>query len=359
MAWKRSHIVGQSHLIMEGLALQFKEPYRIEVRQEPISLPGRDHVLVQTILSAISPGTELLIYRGQWPDDLPVDATIPALAGKFSYPLKYGYAAVGRVIEIGADVDSTWLERRVFAFSPHQAYFLTTPDELTPLPASVPSEEAGFLPSMETAVSFVMDGKPLIGEIVGVFGQGVIGLLTTALLARIPLSHLVTLDKYSLRREKSLEFGANACLDPSDPDIPARLRDLLNVGDSDSGLDLAYELSGNPEALDKAIAVTGFSGRVVIGSWYGTKKASVDLGGRFHRGRIQILSSQVSRLAPELTARWTKSRRLRLALRMLSQIRPSRLITHRFHISRAPEAYALLHEHPGDSLQVIFTYEDL
>jgi 2-desacetyl-2-hydroxyethyl bacteriochlorophyllide A dehydrogenase len=351
--------VGLSDLIMEGPALQFKEPYRIEVRQEPISLPGRNQVLVKTILSAISPGTELLVYRGQWPDDLPVDATIPALAGKFSYPLKYGYAVVGRVVEIGTDVDSTWLERRVFAFTPHQAYFLTTPDQLLPLPASIPSEEAGFLPSMETAVSFVMDGKPVIGELVGVFGQGVIGLLTTALLARIPLSHLVTLDKYSLRREKSLEFGANESLDPSDPDTPTRLRDVLNVGDSDDGLDLAYELSGNPEALDTAIAATGFSGRVVIGSWYGTKKATVDLGGRFHRGRIQILSSQVSRLAPEFTGRWTKPRRLQLALRMLSEIRPSSLITHRFHISRAPEAYALLHEHPGDALQVIFTYEDL
>jgi 2-desacetyl-2-hydroxyethyl bacteriochlorophyllide A dehydrogenase len=351
--------VGLSDLIMEGPTLQFQGPYRIEVRQEPTAPPGRNQVLVETILSAISPGTELLVYRGQWPDDLPVDATIPALAGKFSYPLKYGYAVVGRVVEIGTDVDSTWLERRVFAFTPHQAYFLTTPDQLLPLPASIPSEEAGFLPSMETAVSFVMDGKPVIGELVGVFGQGVIGLLTTALLARIPLSHLVTLDKYSLRREKSLEFGANESLDPSDPDTPTRLRDVLNVGDSDDGLDLAYELSGNPEALDTAIAATGFSGRVVIGSWYGTKKATVDLGGRFHRGRIQILSSQVSRLAPEFTGRWTKPRRLQLALRMLSQIRPSSLITHRFHISRAPEAYALLHEHPGDALQVIFTYEDL
>ncbi len=344
---------------MEGPALQFKEPYRVEVRQEPISLPGRKQVLVETILSAISPGTELLVYRGQWPNDLPVDATIPALAGKFSYPLKYGYAAVGRVIEIGTDVDSTWLERRVFAFSPHQAYFLSSPDELLPLPASIPPEEACFLPSMETAVSFVMDGKPLIGELVGVFGQGVIGLLTTALLARIPLSRLVTLDKYKLRRDKSLEFRATECLDPGDPDILARLRDILDVGDSDRGLDLAYELSGNPDALDMAIAVTGFSGRVVIGSWYGTKKAAVDLGGRFHRGRIQILSSQVSRLAPELTARWTKRRRLQLALRMLSEIRPASLITHRFDISRAPEAYALLHEHPGEALQVIFTYEDL
>ena len=185
---------------MKGPALQFKEPYRIEspARTDKPAGPqpgvGRNHPFGD------QSRTELLVYRGQWPDDLPVDATIPALAGKFSYPLKYGYAAVGRVIEIGTDVDSTWLERRVFAFSPHQAYFLSTPDELLPLPASIPPEEAGFLPSMETAVSFVMDGKPVIGELVGVFGQGVIGLLTTALLSEDPLVRIVTLDKYSLRR---------------------------------------------------------------------------------------------------------------------------------------------------------------
>jgi 2-desacetyl-2-hydroxyethyl bacteriochlorophyllide A dehydrogenase len=351
--------MGQSHLIMEGPALQFKEPYRVEVKREPIQLPGPHQVLIKTILSAISPGTELLVYRGQWPDDLPIDATIPALAGKFHYPLKYGYSTVGRVIEIGADVDSTWLQKRVFAFNPHQAYFVSTPDELVPLPAAMSPEDAGFLPSMETAVSFIMDGRPIIGEFVGVFGQGVIGLLTTALLARIPLSALITLDKYLLRREKSLELGASACLDPGDPDALARLRDSLGMANSENGLDLGYELSGNPEALDLAISATGFSGRIVIGSWYGAKKAAVDLGGRFHRGRIKIISSQVSKLAPELTGRWTKSRRLQLALKMLSEIRPANLITHRFDISSAAEAYALLHEYPGQALQVIFTYEDV
>jgi 2-desacetyl-2-hydroxyethyl bacteriochlorophyllide A dehydrogenase len=351
--------MGQSDLIMKGPALHFKEPYRVEIQQEPIQLPGPQQVLIKTILSAISPGTELLVYRGQWPDDIPIDATIPALAGKFRYPLKYGYSTVGRVIEIGADVDSAWLQKRVFAFNPHQAYFVSTPDELLPLPAAMLPEDAGFLPSMETAVSFIMDGRPIIGEFIGVFGQGVIGLLTTALLARIPLSAIIALDKYTLRREKSLESGAGVCLDPSEPDVLARLRDYLGMTDSDEGLDLGYELSGNPEALDLAIRAAGFSGRVVIGSWYGAKKAAVDLGGRFHRGRIKIISSQVSKLAPEFTGRWTKSRRLKLALKMLSEIRPSSLITHRFDISSAAKAYALLDEHPGQALQVIFTYEDV
>jgi threonine dehydrogenase-like Zn-dependent dehydrogenase len=107
-----------------------------------------------------------------------------------------------------------------------------------------------------------------------------------------------------------------------------------------------------------AIGVTGFDGRVVIGSWYGQKRAELNLGGRFHRSRIQLSSSQVSRLAPELTGRWTKARRLQTAFEMLKQLKPSRLITHRFPISRAAEAYKMIDRQPEHCIQAILTYEE-
>ena len=125
-----------------------------------------------------------------------------------------------------------------------------------------------------------------------------------------------------------------------------------------TGADLTYELSGNPAALDKAIAVTGFNGRVVIGSWYGQKQSCLDLGGRFHRSRIRLISSQVSTIAPEWTGRWTKHRRLQTAWQMLRQLKLSPLITHRFPFLRASEAYALLDKHPEESVQIILTYEN-
>jgi threonine dehydrogenase-like Zn-dependent dehydrogenase len=211
---------------------------------------------------------------------------------------------------------------------------------------------------METAVSFVMDGRPLIGERVAVFGQGIVGLLTTALLARMPLSKLVTIDKYALRREASLALGAHMSLDPEARETIDEMTPLPDEEHSGGGIDLTYELSGNPSALDQAIAVTGFDGRVIIGSWYGRKRADLNLGGCFHRSRIRLLSSQVSNVAPALTGRWSKARRLQVALEMLRDLKPSRLITHRFHISRAPEAYALIDRHPEDVIQVIFTYDD-
>lgn len=347
--------MGRPDLAMSKLSLQFTEPFKVAVLEENVPRPSANEVLVRTVCSAISPGTEMLVYRGQWPENVPVDDTIAALSGKFHYPLKYGYSAVGRVEAVGSDVPRDWLDHHVFAFNPHESHFLAVPDQLIPVTASISPEEAAFLPNMETAVSFVMDGRPVIGEQVAVFGQGVVGLLTTALLAQFPLKHLTTLDVHSLRRDKSLELGAHAVLDPSAADAVTRLLEGLREKEH-SGVDLAYEVSGNPAALEQAIHVTGFSGRIVVGSWYGGKRANLDLGGHFHRGRMQIISSQVSRLSPGLSGLWTKGRRLRLAMTMLEQVRPAGLITHRFHISRAADAYALLDEHPEQAIQIIFHY---
>ncbi|MBI5571413.1 MAG: zinc-binding alcohol dehydrogenase [Desulfomonile tiedjei] len=343
---------------MKVLALQFDAPHRVSIQEETLRLPDTGQVMVRVLVSAISPGTELLVYRGEWPQGLPVDETIPGLAREFQYPVRYGYSTVGVVEAIGRDVPGEWLSRLVFAFHAHQSRFLASPEHLIPLPASMSPEVGALLPNMETAISFLMDGRPVIGEQVAVFGQGIVGLLTTALLARMPLGNLVTLDRYPLRRDAALKLGAAASLDPAEPTVVEEVRRLVDASQFTEGTDLTYELSGSPAALDQAIAVTGFSGRVVIGSWYGAKRANIDLGGRFHRSRIQLLSSQVSRIAPGFTGLWTKIRRLQIALRMLRTINPQALITHRFPVSRAPEAYRLLHEHPDKAIQVVLTYED-
>ncbi len=120
-----------------------------------------------------------------------------------------------------------------------------------------------------------------------------------------------------------------------------------------AGADLAFELSGTPSALDMALAVTGFDGRIVVGSWYGTKRADLDLGGGFHRSRIRFIGSQVSTIAPELAGRWTKVRRFGLAWEMIRRINPSRFITHSFPLEKAADAYRLLDERPGETIQVV------
>ncbi len=341
---------------MTRQSLWFEAPGRVTIRDEamPPIRPGEARVRVRA--SAISPGTEMLIYRGQFPAGLAVDDSIAALGGRLGYPLKYGYSTVGQVEALGDGVDPAWLGRWVFAFQPHESHFSAAVDSLLPIPDGIPPEDALFLPNMETAVNFLLDGAPLIGEQVAVFGQGVVGLLTTALLARLPLGGLVTLDRYANRRTASLALGARASLDPGEPETAARLRAMLDAGGGYSGADLVYELTGAPATLDDAIGAAGFSGRIVVGSWYGEKRASLDLGGRFHRARIRLISSQVSTLTPDLHGRWTKARRLGAAWDRLRETRPSHLISHRYSLANAADAYAQIDTLPGETLQVILTY---
>ncbi|MBT3397329.1 MAG: zinc-binding dehydrogenase, partial [Alphaproteobacteria bacterium] len=330
--------------------LFFTAPFQTELRSAPIPDPNPDELLVETHCSAISPGTELLIYRGQAPTELPADETIAALGGELTFPLQYGYAAVGQVIAIGSAVSPDWLHKTVFSFQPHQTHFTATSNQVIELPPDIPPEAGVFLPNMETAVNLVMDGAPLIGERVAVFGQGVIGLLTTALLAQFPLADLIVLDRFENRRTAAAAIGATLSLDPVG--VAA-----VKTARGNSGCDLVYEISGTPAALDQAIAVTGFDGRIVIGSWYGTKRAPLDLGGAFHRSRIRLISSQVSTLAPSLTGRWDKARRFNLAWDQIQQIQPQRWITHTIPFEDAAAAYRLSDQRPEETIQVLFTYK--
>lgn len=339
---------------MKRHRLEFVEPGRVAVQVGPAPRPAADQVLVQTRLSAISPGTEMLVYRGQWPAGVTVDATLDGLAGAFAYPLTYGYCSVGRVIETGTEVADDWLGRRVFAFQPHQNLFCALPSALHPIPDDLDDATALFLANMETAVNLMLDGAPLIGEQVAVIGQGIVGLLATALLSSFPLAGLTTLEGYALRREASIRLGAGLCLDPNDPDLLARLGAIPGQGGQ---ADLVYELSGNPAGLDTALALARATGRIVVGSWYGSKKAELDLGSFFHRGRLALISSQVSNIAPALSGRWTTARRLDLAWEMLRRIRPESLITHRFPLEDAARAYVLIDQSPGETIQVIFEHQ--
>lgn len=333
---------------MHAQTLFFTAPGQVEIRQTPLPPLTQGQMLVETICSAISPGTEMLVYRGQFPKGL-TDAH-DTLSSKLEYPMPYGYATVGRVVKITKDMRHRWKDRLVFAFKPHSSHFIATPDELLPLPEGISPETACFLPTMETAVNLVQDGAPVLGERALVLGQGIIGLLTTALLNKFPLETLIAADRYSMRRDTSLELGVKNCFDPDAEDFRVQ-------ASTQDGYDLTFELSGSPSALNDAIALTGFGGRIVIGSWYGDKQATLDLGGDFHRSRIKLISSQVSTIAPELSARWDKSRRFKVAWDALERIQPEKWITHRFPLHEAGQAYRLLDKNPQETIQVLFTYQ--
>ncbi len=337
---------------MNQKIVYFCAPGRVEVREEPLPAPGEDQVLVETCISAISAGTELLVYRGQI--QLETVEAGDNLSSNLQYPLAYGYACVGRVKEIGRSVERGWENRLVFAFQPHTSHFVASPKTLLPMPDFISPECGVFLPNMETAVNLVQDGAPLLGERVLVLGQGVVGLLTAALLNEFPLECVITADAYPLRRQAALDAGVSAALDPTRDDF--RTAALQHCLWSQSGFDLTMELTGNPAALNQAIELTAFTGRIIIGSWYGQKRAPIDLGGKFHRSRIQLIASQVSSISPVLSGRWDKPRRFEVVWDALKRIKPSKWITHRYALEQAADAYQLLDESPEEAIQVVFNY---
>lgn len=342
----------------DGRAVRFTAPREARVDAVPVPEPGPADLLVETRASAVSPGTELLVYRDQVPAGMALDESIAALSGAVEYPLTYGYAAVGDVVDVGSRADPTWIGRPVFAFHPHESHFLARPEEVYPVPEGVDATAATLLPTFETAVTVALDAHPRLGERVAVFGQGPVGLATTAQLGAFPLADLTAVDPVAERRAAGEAFGADRALAPEaarealDPEPP---------GDdgvaSESGVDLAVELSGNPEALDDAIGATGYDGRVIVGSWYGTKRADLGLGGRFHRSRVSVESSQVSTIDPDLRGRWDATRRLETAWDRLAAADVDRLVTHRVDVDEAPETYRRLDEGTSDGLAVVFTYD--
>jgi 2-desacetyl-2-hydroxyethyl bacteriochlorophyllide A dehydrogenase len=323
-------------------SLWFTGPRRVEVRDGPSAPLPADGLRVRTEVSAISAGTELLFYRGELEEGVATDVTLNTAPLK--HPFQYGYASVGRVLEAAPDWKHL-VGMRVFGFHPHQEEVVGSATSFIPVPLDVSAEAATFLANMETAVSLLMDGAPLLGERVAVVGHGVVGQLTTALLTRMGVEHVHVI-------EPQLERGVGRLLSrearcSTTTELTPELRDSF---------DLVYELSGKPEAFETALQLARYSGRVVVGSWYGNRRAPIDLGSRVHRSRISVLFSQVSTIDPRHTPRFDKTRRLQVALGWLSRLPLESLITHRVPFVEAPRAYELLDSrHPG-VLQVLLTH---
>ncbi len=338
---------------MNSDVLYFVAPRRVEVRTIHLPPLAPNDVLVASLKSAVSAGSELLVFRGDFRSD--ASEATDSISSNLAYPTPYGYASVGRVVELGKQVDRSWHGRLVFAFQGHRTAFVASPEALLPLPADIMPEDALFFANMETAVNLVQDAAPILGENVLVLGQGIVGLLAAALLRKFPLTMLVTADRLEARRSASRKLGVSAALDSAASGFAeAARRELPSHA---PGFDLVLEISGEPSALNVAIPLAAFSGRIVIGSWYGTKAGQIDLGTAFHRSRIRLISSQVSTISPDLSGRWDKDRRFDVVWDWLRQIHPAQWITHRFNLDHASQAYSLLDSEPWNALQVIFDYE--
>ena len=327
-------------------AVWFPRARSVELRAEELADPAPDEVRVRALLSAISHGTEMLVYRGEVDADLALD--VPTLGGGYGFPIKYGYASVGDVVAAGRDVRCVREGDLVFAWHPHQDEYVVRESLAHPLPGNTTPDRGVFLANLETAINVVLDAKPRLGEVVAVFGQGVVGLLVTQLLRRSG-ARVLAVEPSPLRRTFAERCGAETALAPGDP---TQLRRLA----SGRGADIAIDASGSPSALQEAIDCVAPEGTVIVCSWYGEKPVPLALGRTFHRGRVRLVSSQVGRIDPSLAPRWDHARRLELATELLGELVLAELITHRVPFARAAEAYALLDGRAAETVQVVFDY---
>jgi threonine dehydrogenase-like Zn-dependent dehydrogenase len=312
-------------------ALFHTAPRCVEIRELPTPRPAADEVIVSTLCSGISSGTERLVYRGEVPPDLALDDTIGALGGAFSYPFAYGYACVGEVEESG---------QLVFAFHPHQDVFAARASDLIPLPAIDPAS-ATLFPLVETALQVTLDAGTGYRDRVVVLGAGVLGLLTALLLQRAGQRPLVA-EPQAWRRVLASSLGVTA----------AAPEELVK-----EEVPLVIDASGNPDAPALALNMLAHEGTLLVASWFGTKPVVLPLGGAFHRRRLIIRSTQVSTLPASLSATWTRSRRRREAVELLAELPLAELCTHVFAFSNAADAFRAVDTGTPGLMHAVLEYD--
>lgn len=288
-------------------ALWIEKANQCAIRQDNLRSVGAGEVLVRSLYSGISRGTESLIFNGAVPQSEFASMRGPHMEGDFSFPVKYGYSSVGTV-EIGP---KELLGETVFCLHPHQDFFITTDDMVSVLPPSIPPARAVLAANMETALNIVWDALIQPGDRVAIFGGGVVGSLVANLSGRIAGTQTVLVDTNAARRAHAQDMGIT----------------FAEAGALDGEFDVLINASASGAALAEAIEHAGTEARIVEASWYGDRTVTLSLGGAFHSRRISLISSQVGSIPPLRRARWSFARRMAKALELLSDDRLDHLIS--------------------------------
>ena len=324
-----------------GRRLLFTAPRQVDVTAVDLPEPSAGQLLVRTLWSGISTGTELLAFRGLVDPDLPLDERIGSLGGTFRYPFSYGYSSVGVVEESRGAVPAGSL---VFAFHPHQDWFVVAEADTVLLAPPTDPRSATLLPLVETALQIALDAGPVAHEQVVVLGLGAVGVLTALLLQRCG-AKVIAAEPIPDRREVAARLGVTAV-------APDELADRL----PSHGVPLLVELSGAPGALSDGLALLAHEGTALVASWYGVQPVSLPLGAAFHRRRLTIRSTQVSTIPAWLTARWDVPRRRRAARDLLGEMPLSALPNTEIAFEDAASAYEALDRRSAGVLHVTLRY---
>lgn len=300
-------------------ALWVSNPGTVEIRAADLgNQPGT--VLVETLYSGISRGTEALVFAGRVPEAEWRRMACPFQEGRLPFPVKYGYAAVGIV----ADGPRDLVGRAVFCLHPHQDRFRTTADALVPVPDGVPPGRAILAANMETALTIAWDSGAGPGDRIAVVGAGTVGLLSASLLAGIPGTAVTVVD-----------------INPARAAVAAKLAcGFADPAGAPADCDVVVHASASAAGLATAIGAAGTGAAIVEASWYGDGPVPVALGGAFHSRRLSIVASQVGCVPPRRATLWTARRRLEMALDLLRDDRLDSLISGETDFEDLPSAYA-------------------
>lgn len=301
----------------DALAFWLREPGVGEIRRTTLAPPRPQDVVVRTLRSAVSRGTESLVFGGHVPPSQYDAMRAPFQAGEFPGPVKYGYLNVGLV----EDGPPHLRGRRVFCLHPHQTAYVVPVSAVTVVPDDVPVSRAVLAGMVETAVNALWDAAPLVGDRVAVVGAGTVGCCVARLLARIPGVSVTLVD-----------------VDPARADVAARLEvDFALPDRAGGGRDLVFHTSATASGLQRSLELLAPEGTVLELSWYGDNRIALSLGGSFHSGRLTVRASQVGTVAPSRRGRRTTADRLALALELLHDAAFDSLLTGESPFETLPE----------------------
>lgn len=329
-------------------ALWFTSARHAELKDDAVREPTGAEVMVRAIVSLVSAGTEILIYRGEGPQD--DDLGLETCEGSFSFPIKYAYQVVGEVLAAGPEARYQ-PGARVFCRHPHQERFTMRSDNwlMMPVPDALEPERAVFVNLLEVALNCNLDVPIRFGENVVVYGQGVVGSLA-AQLARRTAGKLIVVDPIAGRRKVALEWGADAAFDPREA------ADGIREATAGRLADVSIEVSGAPGALQTAIDTTAQEGTIAVVSFFGTRTVPLRLSPEFHYRRQRLISSQVSTVGSGLQPRWSFERRNEVGFSLLETDWLVTQISHRMPFERAPEAYEILDQRPDEAMGIVLVY---
>ncbi len=325
-------------MAVQARAYWLREPGAGEIRRVAVPDPGPGEVLVRTLRSGVSRGTEALVFRGGVPPDQRAVMRAPFQEGDLPGPVKYGYLNVG-VVEAGPP---NLLGRTVFCLYPHQSAYVVPVGSVVVVPDDVPPDRAVLAGTVETAVNALWDAAPLVGDRVAVVGAGMVGLCTARLLAGIPGVEVTVVDVDPGRAFVARALGASFAL-------PA---------DAPAGCDLAVHASSTSAGLQLSLDLLGAEGTVLDLSWYGDSEVTLRLGGSFHSGRLAVRASQVGTVSPARRARRTPTDRLRLALALLRDPAFDVLLTGSSPLDDLPDVMARLADGSLPALCHTVTYDE-